>query len=213
MYLTRFEINRARRGTRQLLSSLQTMHAAVLSSFPSTDADADADAGRVLWRVDPSATSMWLYVTSPTKPDLTHLAEQIGWPTRLTWQTADYTPLLDRLEIDQRWGFRLTANPTHTVGGKRFAHVTVAQQQQWLRDRAERSGFRVADTVAGEPDLVIVDRTVHRFSREGSTVTLSTATYDGALVVTDPAALRRALTGGIGRGKAYGCGLLTLAKQ
>lgn len=208
MYLTRFEINRARRGTRQMLSSLQTMHAAVLASFPS----ADVETGRVLWRVDSAATSMWLYLTSPTKPDLTHLVEQIGWPTQLTWQTADYAPLLDRLEIDQRWSFRLTANPTHTAGGKRFAHVTVAQQQQWLLDRAGRSGFRVAETVAGDCDLVIVDRVVHRFDRQGSTVTLSTATYDGALVVTDPAALRRALINGIGRGKAYGCGLLTLAE-
>lgn len=209
MYLTRFEINRARRATRQMLSSLQTMHAAVSASLPSDD----ADTGRVLWRVDPTATSMWLYLTSPTKPDLTHLAEQIGWPTRLTWQTADYTPLLDRLEIDQRWGFRLTANPTHTAGGRRFAHVTVAQQLQWLLDRAERSGFRIADTAGGDHDLVIADRGVRRFGRQGSTVTLSTATYDGALVITDPEALRHALTGGIGRAKAYGCGLLTLAKQ
>jgi CRISPR system Cascade subunit CasE len=37
------------------------------------------------------------------------------------------------------------------------------------------------------------------------------ATYDGILTVTDPALLRRALCHGVGRAKAYGCGLLTLA--
>lgn len=209
MYLTRFEINRARRGTRQMLSSPQTMHAAVLSSFPSSD----TDAGRVLWRVDASATSMWLYVTSPAKPDLTHLVEQIGWPLRLTWQTGDYIPLLDRLEIGQRWSFRLTANPTHTSGGKRFAHVAVAQQQQWLLDRADGNGFRIGRTRGGDDDLIVSGRAVHRFARQGCTITVATATYDGTLFITNPETLRHALTDGIGRAKAYGCGLLTLARQ
>lgn len=47
--------------------------------------------------------------------------------------------------------------------------------------------------------------------RGGAPVTLTRVTYNGILQVTDPAALRRALTGGIGPAKAYGCGLLTLA--
>jgi CRISPR system Cascade subunit CasE len=216
VYLTRFEINRARRDTRRMLSSLQTMHAAVLASFPSSD----ASEGRVLWRTDTSDTALWLYITSPTKPDLTHLAEQIGWPSRLTWQTGDYAPLLDNLIAGQRWGFRLTANPVHSGKAtaeasktQRFGHVTVAQQRQWLIDRAERFGFVIAETTAGDTDLIIRNRAVHRFQREGSTVTLSTATYDGNLQVTDPEALRGALTGGIGRAKAYGCGLMTLVKN
>lgn len=39
-----------------------------------------------------------------------------------------------------------------------------------------------------------------------------TVTFDGRLEVTDPAALRRTLTLGLGKAKAYGCGLMTLAK-
>nr|WP_246421854.1 type I-E CRISPR-associated protein Cas6/Cse3/CasE [Nocardiopsis mwathae] len=35
--------------------------------------------------------------------------------------------------------------------------------------------------------------------------------YDGRLIVTDPAAFTAALKEGIGRAKAYGCGLLSLA--
>jgi CRISPR system Cascade subunit CasE len=59
---------------------------------------------------------------------------------------------------------------------------------------------------------------VLRFPRTTDTgprrdVHLRTATYDGLLDVTDPDALRRTLTGGIGHGKAYGCGLLTLARH
>ena len=35
--------------------------------------------------------------------------------------------------------------------------------------------------------------------------------FDGIGVVTDPDALRAAVLTGIGRGKSYGCGLLSLA--
>jgi CRISPR system Cascade subunit CasE len=42
-------------------------------------------------------------------------------------------------------------------------------------------------------------------------VTIAKATFDGKMVVTDPKALKSAMTMGIGPGKAYGCGLLTLA--
>ncbi len=38
------------------------------------------------------------------------------------------------------------------------------------------------------------------------------AAVDGLLDVTDPDVLRQALIEGLGHGKAYGCGLLTLAR-
>ena len=62
-------------------------------------------------------------------------------------------------------------------------------------------------------DLAVVGRAVRRFPRNGSTVTLATATFEGHLEVTDVAALRHALNHGVGRAKAYGCGLLTLARS
>ncbi len=43
-------------------------------------------------------------------------------------------------------------------------------------------------------------------------VPLVTVTFDGRLEVTDPVALRRTLTMGLGKAKAYGCGLMTLAQ-
>lgn len=215
MYLTRFEVNRARRDTRRLLSSLQSAHAAVLAGFPSHDRASD---GRVLWRVDDTGKALLLYIVSPAPPDLTHLVEQIGWPTRPTWDSRDYAPLLNSLTPGQRWGFRLTANPTHigrvSPSGvkRRFGHVTLDQQCRWLTERADRLGIRIAANSIGADDLVLSNRIMHRFQRQGSTVTLNAATFDGTLEVVEPNALRAALIGGIGRAKAYGCGLMTLAK-
>lgn len=216
MFLTRMALNPARRGTRSLLASPQSMHAAVLAGF--APAAEGSDGGRVLWRIDQGehhATE--LFIASPAEPDLTHLVEQAGWPTTQAWTTRDYRPLLGRLEAGQRWAFRLTANPVHGVrkeegqDTKPVGHVMVEQQQRWLLDRCERLGFRVPDGSHGEPDVLVRDRRTLRFGRQGATVTITQATYDGVLEVDDADTLRGALTNGIGRAKGYGCGLMTLA--
>jgi CRISPR system Cascade subunit CasE len=220
MYLTRFDVNLARRGAQRLLGSPQAMHAAVLAAFPPEASTVGPPEGpaRVLWRIDRAGkTAAQLYLTSPTKPDLTHLVEQAGWPTTQTWQTRDYTALLDRLEEGQEWGFRLKANPVHGVRvkeGKRtqpLGHVTVAQQENWLTTRAQKHGFTLSKGADGDPEVMVHGRETVRFLRQGATVTLTTATYDGVLEIVDAKALRTALVTGIGRGKGYGCGLLTLA--
>ena len=46
----------------------------------------------------------------------------------------------------------------------------------------------------------------------GNRVTLLSVTYEGVLQVTDPEAFCCALTQGIGRGKAYGMGMLTVVR-
>ena len=46
---------------------------------------------------------------------------------------------------------------------------------------------------------------------EKSRVKLLAVTYEGLLTVTDADAFRKALVNGIGREKAYGMGLLTVA--
>ncbi|WP_239676538.1 type I-E CRISPR-associated protein Cas6/Cse3/CasE [Natronosporangium hydrolyticum] len=209
-------MNTARRGARKLLSSPQAMHAAVLAGFAEPPSGA---AGRVLWRIDHTPPSRTLlYLTSPVEPDLTHLVEQAGWPTTETWQTRPYAGFLQSLTEKQEWAFRITANPVRNRIGsgsdertRRYGHSTVAHQQQWLLDRAERCGFRILHTEAGDPELTIHRRETLTFPRNGNTVTLRVATYDGRLEVVDADRLRAALSNGIGHAKAYGCGLMTLA--
>ncbi|UZJ33469.1 type I-E CRISPR-associated protein Cas6/Cse3/CasE [Streptomyces endophytica] len=244
MHLSRFRVNTARSGARRLLSSPQRLHAAVMSSFPST-LPSDTNAPRVLWRLDRNARAeVFLYVVSPARPDMTHLVEQAGWPAAATdpetpgWQTRSYAPLLDRLAAGGQWGFRLTANPVHHARRKdgeptkRTAHLTNHHQQRWLLERQERAGFRILEKEAANRllpagtmhgghshhgdryQMTVRDRRDVDFTKELSTkapVRLVTVTYDGLLEVTDPDAMRRTLTHGLGKAKAYGCGLMTLA--
>ncbi|QEU90558.1 type I-E CRISPR-associated protein Cas6/Cse3/CasE [Streptomyces kanamyceticus] len=236
MFLTRFRVNTARPASRQLLSSPQALHAGVMSSFPQILPSAP-DAPRILWRIDRNAAAeVMLYVVGPQRPDLTHLVEQAGWPAAAAagtpgWQTYHYAPFLDRLENKSVWNFRLTANPVHSIRNrdgvptKRTAHLTPKHQLGWLLQRQEASGFRVITKPADhrhtehgdEHQITVSDQRSLDFGKRSTDqkrpnrVTLTTVTYNGRLEVTDPPALRRILTQGLGKAKAYGCGLMTLA--
>lgn len=226
MYLTRMFLNPRRRGTMKLLGSPQAMHAAVMAAFPP-GTDTTTPEGRVLWRVDRhDSGQVALFIVSPHEPCLVHLKEQAGWSTDDAWHTRDYRPLLDGLRTGESYGFRLVGNPTHRGKDSRgvtkvFAHVTVAQQQEWLLSKSGLHGFRPADPLVDSdasgadalksPLVRVSERETRRFRRAGSNVEVGTACFDGLLEVTDPVALRAALCHGVGRAKAYGCGLMTLA--
>ncbi|WP_326693211.1 MULTISPECIES: type I-E CRISPR-associated protein Cas6/Cse3/CasE [unclassified Streptomyces] len=239
MYLTRFRLNTARAGARRLLSSPQMLHAGVMSSFAQLlppPGEAAKSGPRVLWRVDRSAkAAVHLHIVSHTKPDLTHLVEQAGWPTTPDgWQSYEYAPFLSRLKAGDTWAFRLTANPVHHIRRKngepikRTAHITPRHQIGWLLKRQQAAGFEVLEKPAAqrllpesdEWQIMVHDRRNLNFGKTGeqprgsqsrNRVSLVTATFDGRLRITDPEALRHALTAGIGKAKAYGCGLMTLS--
>lgn len=117
----------------------------------------------------------------------------------------------------------------------RLPHLTVVQQEAWLvgkaayngtgievpelflrQDftRATRNGFEVLQDEKGIPRLIVSNSRELSFRKESQrkSITLAMAQYDGVLEVTDAGALRHALTNGIGHGKGFGCGLMTLAR-
>ena len=215
MFLSRIEINTYRNEARRALGSPQVMHAAIMASFPSFDTGAGQ---RVLWRIDKLGPSTYLLVQSEAKPDFSHMVDQFGWPeSGQSWETLDYDTFLSKIRDGDAWRFRLTANPVRSVKvegssrGKVFAHVTVAQQEKWLSERAEKLGFSLVDQ-DGKPTFSVRERSTVRFDRGSDKVTVSYATFEGILTVKDAEALRRAISDGIGREKAYGCGMITLAR-
>lgn len=236
MYLTRAYINPRRQGALKLLGNPRALHALIMGCFPDQPPTPPGEkVPRVLWRLDgddPHRPILW--TVSPTRPDYTQLIEDAGWPAAQSpqWQTKPYAPLLDRLTAGQRYAFRLTASPTYrepsparNQRGQRRAHTTARHQLRWLIDKAPRYGFTIAPAGGpgdlgpdGEPPLQLQlhhrGKTTfgkHDHQDRPIRVALTTATYEGALDVTDPHALRTLLTTGIGQSRAYGCGLLTLA--
>ena len=230
-WFTTMPINPQKRGGRKLLGSPQAMHAAIMAAFPPGTAESgNQDVGRVLWRVDRNGHEHRLYIVSPERPDLTHVVEQAGWVGQI-WDSAPYDALLDRLALGQQWAFRLTANPVtrgtaskrEGTRGKVLPHVTPAQQTDWLLSKAARNGFEIRQNPpegADEPvpDVAVSSRADERFGRRDeearatSVVTVRRVQFDGSLTITAPEDFRSMLVNGLGRAKAYGCGLMTLKK-
>ena len=224
MFLTKIDLAPERRLARKYLGSPQAMHAVVMSATGGHDGNGP---GRVLWRVDRGVTTA-LYILSPLEPDCSQLVAEAGTADTQA-RTLDYSPFLASLDAGQLWAFRLAANPSYSASrgpgarGQRYGHVTVEQQRQWLMDRVPRFGFELmpVDHADGEgtEEAVLVayrERPVFNRRRPGGEgydrVTINRTVDEGVLRVTDPEPLRRALIAGIGRSKAYGCGLMTLAR-
>lgn len=228
MFFSRFQINPQRREAKKLLANPRAMHAAVEACFPP--ASQESGEGRLLWRVDREAHDVRLYVVSPGRPEFGHLVEQAGWE-QAPGETTDYGRFLQGLQTGQRFGFRLTANPVKREfvhGGRGKVLPLVGEQAciDWLDRRAGDWGFALRqgslpDEIVKEgapesPAARVIGREDRAF-RKGSNdpsriVTQRQVTMTGELQVTDPGLLRTALIQGMGRGKAYGCGLMTLAR-
>lgn len=182
-----------------------------------SSADDDNREGRHLWRLDVHGShGTRLYIVSETIPDAGVLLDQLGTSPR-DIATSEYEPFLKRLSLRQEWGFRLCANPTKSrpsgvpgVRGTRTGIVLDKEQIAWLEAQGRRFGFHMTINRMEDPEVVVRESRIISFARQGSTVTLSSVVYDGILAVDDPVSLRQALLRGIGRGKRYGFGLLTL---
>jgi CRISPR system Cascade subunit CasE len=184
----------------------------------------------VLWRLDADGThELNLYVVSSEVPSFDALVEQAGWTCNPAWRTADYDRFLERLEVGQRWVFRLLANPVRSVRtddegsagrerldrGRRVPLVKEPDQREWLASRSGGLGFALLPGASGGQNLRVTRSQRNRFERrsgsESRPVTLQSAQYDGMLEISDVDAMRRTLVAGVGSAKGYGCGLMTLA--
>ena len=210
--MSRMELDTKSRKTMQAFVSPNLFHGALEQAF-------SGERKRILWRIDILHEKTYLLLVSQDKPDLTSVVKQFG--VEGGWEVRDYDPLLQSIQAEERMRFRLTANPTGSKSqakredgtkprGMVFAHTTPEHQRKWLVQRAEQAGF-----VVNPMEFEIVESRWQHFRKgsENRHVSLMKASYEGILTVTDPAQFIRTLSEGIGRGKAYGMGMLTVMRM
>ena len=205
MKLTRMALNLKKRKTMYALSSPSIFHGAVESAF-------QGERKRNLWRIDCLHGTTYLMILSDEEPDLTKAVQEFGVDGS-SWESRDYTPLLERITKDSVWQFRLCANPTYSESregkrGKVHAHRTPEHQTEWLIHQGEKHGFKVT-----EDSFSVTESRWYHFTKEngsGKEVKLLSVTYEGILTVTDEELFREVLKQGLGREKAYGMGMMTV---
>ena len=203
MYLSRVAIDGKNRRAMQALENPEILHGMVESCF-------SGDRSRNLWRLDELQGNIYLLILSITEPNLQNIIKQIGFPDS-EGEIKPYQRLLDRIDDGTVWRFRLAANPVSSIPqpgqqrGKVKAITVAERQREWIARQGEKHGFHLK---AGQFDVVQSEWKI--FRRQGKTLSILTATFEGMLTVTDKELFTLALLEGIGRGKAYGMGLLTV---
>lgn len=109
----------------------------------------------------------------------------------------------------QNYRFQVIVNPTRRSSASRKLMPIKGREAiaAWFVERAQQSwGF------APEPDQLQVDRVqVLRFNdKAGRLITLAQAHVEGLLTVSSPEQFVHSFSSGIGRGRAFGCGLLKI---
>jgi CRISPR system Cascade subunit CasE len=229
MYLSKLMLNLRERDARHALGDCHLLHTTLMRAFPTLPGEPNPRAAvGLLYRVEPSREArVCILAQSVTEPD---------WSRLPAWCMEDETKpvatLYDRIAAGQTLTFRLRANPTkqtgdrpegggHLINPHREALTDPAKQIEWLVRAGGRGGFepvsvRVARrTVDGAvigavdvPDVRIVPESDVRGSGKR---TLGSVRFEGRLRVRDADQFRRTLADGVGRGKAYGFGLLSIA--
>lgn len=228
MFLSKVLVDPMSMAFRKDYADVHDMHRTLMSRFPEAPHDVPARKHHgLLWRVDGQDRGLVMYVQSRERPDWGSLPE--GY-LRGRAQVKCLQPVFSAIEDGAEFSFRLTANPTKSVlpppngaprprGVRRPLHHP-EEQVRWLIRQAERSGFALAESPIGEPDVLALPRPplVGYKNAPGKTpgrdrrkITVTPVTFDGRLRITDAEAFRSTLRTGIGRAKAYGCGLISLA--
>lgn len=200
MYLSRIELDEKNALTRRDLTNMQRYHGWLEHCFP--DEFVKHVRTRKLWRIDTLQGHKYVVLLSSARPDL-YMLEKYG--VHGTAKTQSYDTLLSKVQVGQRFRFRITLNPTRcNSNGSRVPDTTIDRQKENFAKKAVAHGFSLDDCEC------IQARRVPLSHKGAHMVHLYQTEFEGILQVQDADLFRSALLAGIGHEKAYGCGLLTI---
>ncbi len=228
MYLSRLILNPRSREVRRDLGDAQALHKTVMRALPPADgrphsaravhgvlfrAEVDGRAGRVVLLVQSRIPPDWSVLVSG------YLLEGVGENPATKDIAQAWAAIRDGLTLR----FRLRVNPTRKIetksgpdgvrrNGRRVPLGDDASRLTWLERKSVEAGFRLAAAAPGVPDVRVVKEAKLAGWRQStmSRLTFAPVLFDGRLIVTNADRFREGLEQGIGPGKAYGFGLLSI---
>lgn len=229
------------RPGRLWLRNLYHVHQRLCMAFPSAERKSadeeflkpytpgDFAAGQVhvsrgtevglLFRVDPQPGSRAvILVQSALEPDWEYAFHNAGYLLAAPPEAKAFEP---HFEEGQRLQFRLLANPTRKIDTKTRPDGTKSngrrvpyrneQLVDWLVRQGESFGFSVdKEEVVVQTGFVYFDKKAKE-DEKPQRGRLRSVRYDGVLTVAHPGELEKAIVQGIGSGKGFGFGLLSIA--
>lgn len=231
LYLSRLYLNHRSRAVMKDVADPRMLHKTISGCFPAIEGQQDRsqheretprNAFSILHRLERGPVCFVLYVQSTAKPEWSRLTP--GYADSLGVKSVN--GLYSNIANGMRLVFRLAANPTKRAGktdtgnakyrDNKRRRIDIRDEEgriRWLERKGAECGFSLC-RVSTKPEVTSVDavpRPAVTFRHDAGRVTLGSAVFDGVLEVTDADAFRQAVINGIGTGKAYGFGLMSIA--
>ena len=240
IYLTKMVLNPRSNQVRSEVGRPQELHKTISKAFPPVENPPDAkhherktprNEYNILHRldIDRHRGKAFLLVQAEHKPDWSFLSEDYVDEIK----TKEVGENFQAIENGMNLIFRLQANPTRRIGKsdekadarfkpggnkkirRRVELRTDEERADWLAGQGERFGFGIANLKI-EPavrNVISAKEEKISFRKPGkeNPITYGSVVFEGVLNVTDANKFREALINGIGQGKAYGFGLLSVA--
>ncbi|MBN2435150.1 MAG: type I-E CRISPR-associated protein Cas6/Cse3/CasE [Spirochaetes bacterium] len=207
MYLSKLSLNLRSKEVRRDLADCYQMHRSIYNCFPSKD---EGGSGSIVYRVEDYQNTL-LNHRQITQVVLVVSEKEPGWHNLSDIYLSDnqimqYAEKIECIANDMSFRFLLKANPTKKNDGKRIALRTYDDRQKWALRKAKDNGFELIDLSVRSDSIQKSD------SKKGHELVFNTVYYEGFLRVTDVNLFKKALCVGIGSAKAFGYGLLTIAR-
>jgi CRISPR system Cascade subunit CasE len=222
MYLSRLILNPRSRQVQRELADPYEMHRTICRAFPRANFIPNESSG-ILFRLDvhPQTGIPSLMVQSLIIPDWSYLLADRknylldGEFLPLGVENPDWKEVNLQLRQGQALAFRLRANPTIKKDregkkqGWRVGLIHEDDQRKWLARKFETAGAAlVSANISNEQELrgkLFIEKDDDKRMR------FLSVQFDGLLRVINPQRLYETLQAGIGSGKGFGFGLLSLA--
>ncbi|AOS64820.1 type I-E CRISPR-associated protein Cas6/Cse3/CasE [Actinoalloteichus hymeniacidonis] len=204
IWLTRIQPNLRNPRTRADLHDFVGLHRTVMSLFPERLGEAPRRQAGALFRVDSGPAGDQLLVQSSLRPEATRLPADYG-----TVRTTELTALLAALSNGMAVHYRLVANTSKRLAkdNERYRRGQLVALKggevlEWWQRRSAQHGLALAST---EASAVTTPR-----SKDRTAIRHARTRFQGVATVSDVELLREAVLTGVGRARAYGCGLLSV---
>lgn len=227
---SRLVLNESYPEARRDLGDCGRIHRRILRAFPALEQAGSArDQLGLLYRLespDENSAGWCLLVQARHEPDWASLpAQYLARPPEVKAIDEAYARIAEGLTLR----FRLRANPTKRVArrddprwnGRRVALRGEEEQLAWLERKGTQNGFALTHVRASAQvvDVRSSSQTdvTGRLAPAGgqpapaARLTFGSTLFEGLLQVQDAACFRLALEEGLGSGKAFGFGLLSVA--
>ncbi len=176
-----------------------------MNAFPD-NLDKIDEGYRILFRINKNSRSEYpsVLIQSTLKPDWTFLIKIEHYLVQEPLYKEFEFPLFKE---GAKYWFRLFGNPTKKTKGKRIGMYKEELQYEWLQKKAKASGFKLL-----QGHITRKEEIKARMNRKSKKMTFNGVQFSGLLQVIDPELFKTTLKNGIGSGKAFGFGFLTIAR-